>query len=1063
MPKEMLINVSEGEECRIALLENGRLEELYMERTSATSHVGNIYKGRVTNVEASIQAAFVDFGLGRNGFLHISDLMPSYFGRGADDYQESVGRKMARRDRPPIQRCLRRGDEIIVQIIKEGIGTKGPTLSTYISIPGRILVMMPGMSKFGVSRKIEDEDERRRLRQILDSLKPIEDVGFIIRTAGIGKTKAEIQRDLTYLTRLWQNIEKKRQDKAPVELYTEGDLVTRTVRDVFSTDLDRIVVDSEEVAKHIKEFFKIAMPRAKTRIELYEGPVPLFHQAGLERELESMYSRHVPLPSGGSLVIDSTEAVVAIDVNSGKFRDHNDAEMTAFKTDMEAADEIPRQLKLRDLGGVIICDFIDLRYERHRRDLEKKLHDNFKNDRAKTKVLRMSQFGIIELTRQRMRPSLKHSIYFDCPHCKGAGLVKTPESMSLDVMRRLAIAAHDPRVNRIELTVCSDVGVYVLNKKRQQLTALESHTKKRIVVRQDIQLGLDEVKLALFDARDGNVYVQELGMEPGDANDDSRRRPLPQGRPNGRDRRPQHGRPLPASRNGPPNGAARGAEDDDVRDDLDSAEDAVEDRELSRELPGAPADLATPIASAEPPRPVVPRLPIGKVQGRLIELDDFVEEEEETSSVIDVDEPYEPLGDGPEPYEDDRNDRDRSRDQRGDGSHRGDRDQRGHRDQPDRDHRGGPSRPGQSRPPLNRPPQNRPPLNRPPLDRPPMNRPPLNRPPMNRPPLNRPLNPPGSVPANDLEMDAPHLDVPNQESGAPQQNPDLSGEGEDGGPRRRRRRRGRRGRGGRSRQGVDQQGQPIGDQAGDHGPGDEPALFDEGPSGDAESDEFEESGNVARNRGDDAVPIDDENRGNTAIGEPSQGEAVGTNSERLEAIFDTEDAEDAIAGEAGVGAEKASSAESAGDEAEAEAGENGPKKRRRRRGGRRHRRQRDGVAGEAETSTSPDEPSDEDAVAPAEETIAEETPAVEAVEEKPAKAPRRKPAAATTARKPRPSRKAPAVVAEPERQAEPVAAPIVRSGSTDRHLVIDDIPIDPEPVRRPRSARDLDAVPDDFD
>src|SRR5437660_4148125 len=198
MAKEMLINVSEGEECRIALLEDDKLEELYMERTSSTSHVNNIYKGRVTNVEASIQAAFVDFGLGRNGFLHISDLMPSYFGKKGEEIVETVGKKMARRDRPPIQRCLRRGDEIIVQIIKEGIGTKGPTLSTYLSIPGRILVMMPGMGKMGVSRKIEDEDERRRLRGILDGLKPIEDVGFIIRTAGVSKSKAEIQKDLTY-------------------------------------------------------------------------------------------------------------------------------------------------------------------------------------------------------------------------------------------------------------------------------------------------------------------------------------------------------------------------------------------------------------------------------------------------------------------------------------------------------------------------------------------------------------------------------------------------------------------------------------------------------------------------------------------------------------------------------------------------------------------------------------------------------------------------------------------------------------------------------------------------
>src|SRR6185295_10319797 len=207
----------------------------------------------------------------------------------------------------------------------------------------------------------------------------------------------------------------------PIELYTEGDLVTRTVRDFFSADVDRIVVDNDEVAKRVKEVIKISTPRARNKVELYEETVPLFHQFGIEREIELMYSRHVPLPSGGSLVIDSTEAIVAIDVNSGKFREHADAETTAFKTDIEAADEIPRQLRLRDLGGVIICDFIDLRYERHRRELEKRLHDNLRNDRAKTKMLRMSQFGIIEMTRQRMRPSLKRSIYFDCPHCKGAG------------------------------------------------------------------------------------------------------------------------------------------------------------------------------------------------------------------------------------------------------------------------------------------------------------------------------------------------------------------------------------------------------------------------------------------------------------------------------------------------------------------------------------------------------------------------------------------------------------------------------------------------------------------
>jgi ribonuclease E len=551
-----------------------------MERTSATSHVGNIYKGRVTNVEPSIQAAFVDFGLGRNGFLHISDLMPSYFGRRGDDYQESVGRKMARRDRPPIQRCLRRGDDIIVQIIKEGIGTKGPTLSTYLSIPGRILVMMPGMSKLGVSRKIEDEEERRRLRQILDVLKPPKDCGFIIRTAGVGKTKAEIQKDLNYLTRLWQNISKTMSSEAsPVELYTEGDLVTRTVRDVFTADIERIIVDHKDVASRIKDFIKIAMPRTKNRLELYEEPVPLFHKYGIEREIELMYARTVPLPSGGSLVIDSTEAVVAIDVNSGKFRDHSDAEMTAFKTDMEAADEIPRQLRLRDLGGVIICDFIDLRYERHRRDLEKRLHENLRNDRAKTKMLRMSQFGIIEMTRQRMRPSLKRSIYFDCPHCRGAGLVKTPESMALDVMRRLAIAINDQRVHRIELAVCPEVTFYLQNRKRTAIAGLESHYQKRIIIRSDPAVSMDEVSLQLFDARDGLIYLESLGMAPPSAlpqrghqrGGQADRRDQRGRRDHDRGRRDRGGRPVPEERDE--------REDREERYDIDAAEDAVDDRE----------------------------------------------------------------------------------------------------------------------------------------------------------------------------------------------------------------------------------------------------------------------------------------------------------------------------------------------------------------------------------------------------------------------------------------------------------------------------------------------------
>ncbi len=517
MPKEMLINVAQGEECRIALLDDGRVDELYMERTSAASHVGNIYKGRVTNVEASIQAAFIDFGVGRNGFLHVSDLLPTYFGgKGNDDVEEYVGKKMARRDRPPIQRCLRRGDEIIVQVIKEGIGTKGPTLSSYLSISGKMLVMMPGVAGRGVSKKIEDEDERRRLKRMLVDLRPPEDCGFIIRTEAVDKDIDDLDRDLAYLSGLWDQIKERRDaGPGPAELYTEGDLVTRTVRDVFSSDVERVVVDNPDVARRVRDVIRISSPDDKDRVEVYDDVVPLFSRYGIEAEIEQMYSRHVPLPSGGSLVIDSTEAVVTIDVNSGKMREHNDAEMTAFKTDMEAAIEIPRQLKLRDLGGVVICDFIDLRYERHRRELEETLFENFKSDRAKTKVLRMSEFGIIEITRQRMRPSLKRSIYFDCPHCKGAGLVKTPESMSLDLMRRMAIAANDMKVARVELSVCADVAFHMLNKKRAAIADLEDRTQKLVVIKIDATLGLDESRFELFDGRDGTVVLEEIGMTAG--------------------------------------------------------------------------------------------------------------------------------------------------------------------------------------------------------------------------------------------------------------------------------------------------------------------------------------------------------------------------------------------------------------------------------------------------------------------------------------------------------------------------------------------------------------------
>src|SRR3972149_4887407 len=308
MAREMLINVAETEECRVAVVDDGVLEELYVERASLGSHVGNIYKGKVVNIESGIQAAFVDFGAGRNGFLHISDLHPRYFSGLKDEHIESIGRRKSLKQRPPIQDCLRKGQEIVIQVTKEGIKTKGPTLNTYLALLGKYLVMMPWMRKHGVSHKIEDENERKRLREIFEQSNPPKNQGFIIRTAGQGCSKRDIQNDLSYLRRLWRAGENRiENEKAPAELYRESDLVIRTLRDVFNSKLSRLVSDSEEVVRRIKDFFSIATPRLKRIVVYYDSKVPLFHKYQIEDEIAKVQSREVKLKSGGSVVIEQTE------------------------------------------------------------------------------------------------------------------------------------------------------------------------------------------------------------------------------------------------------------------------------------------------------------------------------------------------------------------------------------------------------------------------------------------------------------------------------------------------------------------------------------------------------------------------------------------------------------------------------------------------------------------------------------------------------------------------------------------------------------------------------------
>jgi ribonuclease E len=428
-------------------------------------------------------------------------------GRGGRRPQgRDAGRNGFGRPKPLIQDIFRRGQEVLVQVIKEGIGTKGPTLSTYISIAGRYLVLMPGLNRIGVSRKINDEEQRRRLRDVLNELKPPKGIGFIIRTAGMEKNKRELQNDLAYLSRLWEVVVRRIQKtKGPTEIYQESDMITRTIRDTFTNDIDTIWVDEPNAFDHAQEFLKIVMPRYANRIKLYGDTEPLFHKYGIEQEIARIHQRHVPLQYGGSIVIDQTEALVAIDVNSGNFRADNNAEETAFQMNLQAAKEIARQLRLRDLGGVIVNDFIDMRDEKHRRGVEKAMRDAVKRDRARTKILKISQFGIIEMTRQRIRPSLKRSVYQDCVHCKGTGQVKTCESMSIDVMRLLQLAAHRERVHRVDIRVTDEVANYLLNKKRQEITKLEASGELQVHITGRAGAALEMLEFVCTDNNNNEV------------------------------------------------------------------------------------------------------------------------------------------------------------------------------------------------------------------------------------------------------------------------------------------------------------------------------------------------------------------------------------------------------------------------------------------------------------------------------------------------------------------------------------------------------------------------------
>jgi ribonuclease E len=495
------------------------LEQLLVDLASRVSYLGNIYRGRLVNVEPSIGAAFVDFGAPKNGFLHSNDVLPAYgqpgfraaelarAKAGAGEGPEALravfegenGDDGRPAERAPIQQLLRRGQEIVVQVTKDGIGAKGSALTTYVSIPGRYLVLMPSLSRCGVSRKIADEKERRRLRKLLEALTPPPEIGFIIRTAGEGRTRRELEQDLDYLLRVWESFQKRlASGPTPALLYEETDLVTRAMRDLYTPEVRDVVVDHPDVERRVREFLARYVPRASTEVKLHAGPAPLFHAYGVEVDFERTFSRKVNLPSGGSIVFDQAEALVAIDVNSGRYRKESDLEETAFRTNLEAIPEVVRQMRLRDLGGQIVIDFIDMMQPRHRREVERALRDALKDDRARVRIGRIGPFGLIEMTRQRLGPGLKTAMYAPCHTCGGSGTVRTIETAAVQILREVQAASARRRGGTIEVTVHPDVEQYLANVKRKALLDLEGRLDRGILILADRRLPPGEYRVRLL-------------------------------------------------------------------------------------------------------------------------------------------------------------------------------------------------------------------------------------------------------------------------------------------------------------------------------------------------------------------------------------------------------------------------------------------------------------------------------------------------------------------------------------------------------------------------------------
>jgi ribonuclease E len=484
-PRKMFVNAADPEVFRVAIVEEGQLEELALESSSREPTKANIYKGIVANIEPSLQAAFVNYGGERHGFLPLSEVHPDYF-------QEKPQSKA----KTKIQRVLRKGQDLMVQVYKEESATKGAYLSTYISLPGRRLVLLPNQSHFGVSRKIEKEEERQRLKELAHKLGLPSEMGLIIRTAGETSKNQDLAKDLKYLLKLWESLNQAAQtETAPCLLHRDLDLITRTVRDYFSQDINTILVDNKDVYQTLRTFIREMSPRHVRALKLYKDNIPIFTRYQLEDQVDRIYSERVPLKSGGSIVINPTEALVSIDVNSGRCTSGKELEDTALRTNLEAADEAARQLRLRDLGGLIVIDFIDMKDKKHQKEVEQALKQSLKKDKARVTVGHLSKFGLLELSRQRLRPTAEVSAYMQCPACHGRGRVKRVDSLGLSLLRQISFQVAQNPIQEVRAVVPLEVGVFLLNNKRKEILDLEEHYNLKVMITPQAGLGPEDVQV----------------------------------------------------------------------------------------------------------------------------------------------------------------------------------------------------------------------------------------------------------------------------------------------------------------------------------------------------------------------------------------------------------------------------------------------------------------------------------------------------------------------------------------------------------------------------------------